>query len=96
MLAFSGCAVSTSSDVAVKKLRCEYRVNPLGIDVVKPRLSWILESDQRDQMQSAYQVLVAGSENKLKCNKGDLWNSGKVESDKSGLLLEGENVGQGW
>jgi alpha-L-rhamnosidase len=44
MLAFSGCAVSTGSDVAVKKLRCEYRVNPLGIDVVEPRLSWILES----------------------------------------------------
>jgi alpha-L-rhamnosidase len=83
MLAFSGCAVSTSSDVAVKKLRCEYRVNPLGIDVVKPRLSWILESDQRDQMQSAYQVLVAGSEEKLKRNKGDLWNSGKVESDQN-------------
>ena len=47
MLAFSGCAVPTSSDVTVKKLRCEYRVNPPGIDVVKPRLSWILESNQR-------------------------------------------------
>ncbi|MDH4239767.1 MAG: glycoside hydrolase family 78 protein [Phycisphaerae bacterium] len=83
MLAFSGCAVSTGSDVAVKKLRCEYRVNPLGIDVVEPRLSWILESNRRGQMQSAYQVLVAGSENKLKRNKGDLWNSGRVESDQS-------------
>ena len=73
MLVFSGCAVSTSSDVAVKKLRCEYRINPLGIDVVKPRLSWILESSQRGQVQNAYQVLVAGSEEKLKRNKGDLW-----------------------
>ena len=83
MLAFSGCAVSTSSDVTVKKLRCEYRVNPQGIDVVKPRLSWILESNHRGQVQNAYQVLVAGSERNLKRNKGDFWNSGKVESDQS-------------
>ena len=83
MLVFSGCAVSTDSGVTVKKLRCEYRINPLGIDVVKPRLSWILESDERGRMQRAYQILVAGSEEKLKRNKGDLWNSGKVESDRS-------------
>jgi len=83
MLAFGGCAVSTGSDVTVKKLRCEYRVNPLGIDVVKPRLSWILESSERGQKQTAYQVLAAGSEKKLSSNKGDLWNSGKVESDQS-------------
>ncbi|MHC4692950.1 MAG: glycoside hydrolase family 78 protein, partial [Planctomycetota bacterium] len=83
MLAFSGCAIPTSSDVNVNKLRCEYRVNPLGIDVVKPRLSWIMESIQRGQIQSAYQVLVAGSEKKLERNKGDIWNSGKVESDQS-------------
>jgi len=83
MLALSGCAALTGSDVAVKKLRCEYRANPLGIDVVEPRLSWILESDQRGQMQTAYQVLVASSEDNLNSNKGDLWNSGKVRSDQS-------------
>jgi len=83
MLVFSGCAVSADSSVTVKNLRCEYRVNPLGLDVVKPRLCWILESNQRGQMQSAYQILVASSEKKLKRNKGDLWNSGKVKSDQS-------------
>ena len=83
MLVFSGCAVSTDSGITVKKLRCEYCLNPLGIDVVKPRLSWILESDERGQMQRAYQILVAGSEEKLKRNKGDVWNSGKVKSDQS-------------
>jgi alpha-L-rhamnosidase len=83
ILALSGCAISTGSSVAVNKLRCEYRVNPLGIDVVEPRLSWILESDQRGQMQTAYQILVAGSEDETNNNKGDLWNSGRVESDRS-------------
>ena len=75
------------TETTVKYLRCEYRVNPLGIDVVKPRLSWILESEQRAQVQSAYQVLVASSEENLKRNKGDLWDSGKVNSDQSNQVI---------
>ena len=32
----------------VTSLRCEYLVNPLGIDAAKPRLSWKIEAgDQR-------------------------------------------------
>jgi hypothetical protein len=30
-------------------LRCEYRVNPLGIDVQRPGLSWILKADDEKQ-----------------------------------------------
>jgi alpha-L-rhamnosidase len=70
-------------------LRCEYRVNPMGIDVVKPRFSWILESVQRGQAQSAYQIIVASSEENLKASKGDLWDSGKVESDQSAHVVYG-------
>ena len=33
--------------------------NPLGIDVARPRLSWIIESQQSRRRQDAYQVLVA-------------------------------------
>ncbi len=73
--------------LTVKYLRCEYRVNPLGIDVVQPRLSWTLESQQRAQAQSAYQILVAGSEENLRQNKGDIWDSGKVESDRSNQVV---------
>ena len=75
--------VAADSGVIVKDLRCEYRSNPLGIDVAKPRLGWILESDQRDQRQTAYRILVASSEAKLKVDAGDLWDTGKVESDQS-------------
>ena len=44
------------------ELKCEYAVDPLGVEVPQPRFSWVLESDQRGQMQSAYQILVASSE----------------------------------
>jgi alpha-L-rhamnosidase len=82
-LALGGCAVFVDGGTATKELRCEYRVNPLGIDVVKPRLSWILQSSQRGQKQSAYQILVASSKERLKENDGDLWDTGKVSSDQS-------------
>ena len=64
-------------------LRCEYLVNPLGIDETKPRLSWISESVQRGQKQTAYRLLVASSRDKLDKNIGDLWDTDKVQSDRS-------------
>ena len=64
-------------------LQCEYQVDPKGVDVAQPRLGWKLESDtERGIRQSAYQVLVASSQAKLSSNDGDLWDSGKVNSDK--------------
>jgi alpha-L-rhamnosidase len=67
-------------------LRCEYRANPLGIDVARPRLSWELAARQagaRGLRQSAYRVLVASSDALLQAGKGDLWDSGRVESAQS-------------
>ena len=53
-------------------LRCEYRENPRGIDVTAPRLSWIVESSQRGQKQTAYHILVATDETTLSHDRGDL------------------------
>jgi alpha-L-rhamnosidase len=64
-------------------LRCEYEVNPLGIDEARPRLFWQLEGSARGQTQTAYQVLVASSEAELRRGVGDLWDSGKVDSEQS-------------
>jgi len=67
-------------------LRCEYLVNPLGIDVAEPRLSWTLESGRRGQMQTAYRILVASDPKLLDKETGDLWDSGKVVSDQSNQI----------
>src|SRR5262245_325953 len=67
----------------VTELRCENLRNPQGIDATKPRLSWLIKSDVRGERQTAYQVLVASSEQLLKAERGDLWDSGKVASDQS-------------
>lgn len=51
----------TSPAMATMKpteLKCEYLVNPIGIDAERPRLSWALESARRAERQTAYQVQV--------------------------------------
>lgn len=68
-------------------LRCEYRVDPLGIDVTKPRLSWRLASAERGEKQTAYQVLVATSPELLKEGSADLWDSGKTTSDDTTAIV---------
>ena len=69
--------------ILAENLKCEYLVNPLGIDVPEPRFSWTLTSSRRGQLQAAYHILVASSRDKLDQNVGDIWDSGKVDSDRS-------------
>ena len=52
------------------RLRAEYLQEPVGIDIVRPRLSWNCEDGIR---QTAYQIIA-------KVNGKTVWNSGKVES----------------
>ncbi|MCF7956595.1 MAG: glycoside hydrolase family 78 protein [Phycisphaerae bacterium] len=79
----AGIQSSGSELLRPADLRCEYMVNPLGIDVAKPRLSWLCQSGKRGQKQTAYHVLTASCREKLDENIGDLWDSGKVQSGRS-------------
>jgi alpha-L-rhamnosidase len=72
--------VSVQAALMPSNLQCEYHANPLGIDVLQPRLTWQLQSRERDQHQTAYEILVASDENSLAQNVGDLWDSGKISS----------------
>lgn len=71
------------AQVTVQNTTCEMLVNPLGIDVVRPGLSWEIISKQHDVQQKYYQVLVASTLEKLNANEGDLWNPGKLEVQQS-------------
>ena len=80
---FSAAVTVAHASVSVGDLRCEYLRNPLGIDEPRPRLSWVLTSNDRGEKQTAYEIIVASSEKNLKPGNADLWRSGKVESDQS-------------
>jgi alpha-L-rhamnosidase len=71
------------SDTRIIRPRCEYLVNPLGIDERKPRLSWQIESDRRGARQTHYRILVASSAEKLSRGQGDRWDSGRIASDQT-------------
>src|SRR3974390_1736358 len=73
-------------------LRCEYLVNPLGIDEREPRLSWnavAAKPGVRGLAQSAYQVEAPSSQTSLAAGNADLWNSGKVGSSNSAHIAYG-------
>ena len=75
-------AIATSaSATTLSDLRCEFRRDPVGLDVETPRLSWVFNSARRGERQTAYQVLAASSPKLVAKNQGDLWDSGKVLSD---------------
>lgn len=69
-----------------ESLRCEYRVDPLGIDVSSPRLSWIVTSTERSQVQTAYHVIVSSTLQNLNADKGDLWDSARIASDRTSQI----------
>ncbi|HLK03145.1 MAG TPA: family 78 glycoside hydrolase catalytic domain [Candidatus Acidoferrum sp.] len=66
-----------------EKLQCESLTSPLGVDVDHPRLSWRLRDSRYGAKQTAYQIQVASSANLLLSDKPDIWDSGKIPSDKS-------------
>jgi alpha-L-rhamnosidase len=71
-------------------LRCEYLENPLGIDADSPRLSWQSDSSERNWKQAAYEVVVASSDESLRADRADIWDSGKVDSAESvGIVYQG-------
>jgi len=78
-----GLSFSVLAKTQVVKLTCEYHKNPIGIDIEKPRFSWQLLSDEKNVMQTSYEIRVAKSQSDLSKKNKQLWNSGKVESDNS-------------
>lgn len=83
LLVLIGACQNEDIIIKVASQSCENRIDPLGIDVLYPRLSWNLESTFRNKKQSAYQILVSNSKEILSNNIGNLWDSKKINSNKS-------------
>ena len=84
LLILSGC--SRTEKILVSDLRCEYLVNPEGIDTKKPRLSWILYSESFNKYQEAYQIYISSSASKLSKDLADIWDSKKINSNNTNQI----------
>lgn len=76
-------SAKTLSKISLANLRIEYKTNPIGIDVLNPRMSWEIFSDERGVKQTAYQIQAAEVTGNLKSGKNLIWDSGKINSDQS-------------
>ncbi len=88
----TGCA--HQSGIEPTQLTCEYLKNPPVVDVPQPRLGWINRAGEgvRGQAQTAFQVRVATSPDKLETP--DLWDSGRRDSEQSFRVeYEGKALG---
>lgn len=83
----------TAAVIKPYDLRCNYHSEPIGIDQTSPMLSWKIESNVNNILQTAYQILVSSSLEKLDNGEADLWDSGKVNSSQfTGIVYSGAEL----
>ena len=80
----------SENPISISSIKCDGRINPTGIEVKNPRFSWVINSNEKDTYQSAFQIIVSDSEEILKKNVGNVWDSKVVKSDQStGVRYDG-------
>lgn len=94
VLQFVTVALLVSGSLAIisvdpYSLRANSRVAPLDVDTSTPRLSWRLKSDRRGDAQTAVQIVASSSQDFA---APDLWDSGKIESNKPFLYYGGQTL----
>ena len=82
-LAASVAAYAAAAAQKPANLKCDSMVTPIGLDTPQPQLSWQLQDDRFAARQTAYQLQVATKSELLLGGKADIWDSGRVSSDKS-------------
>ncbi len=85
LVLFLSVVFKTNAQI-VESLTCEQLLNPMGLTNKSPGLSWKIKSSVRGTKQTAYQILVADSENALKKDQGNVWNSGQIKSNQSYMV----------
>jgi len=71
------------AQIKIVDLTCDYKSNPIGIDHTQPVLNWKIQSKKYNVLQTAYQILVADNLKDLKANKGNIWDSKKINTSQS-------------
>ncbi|MBV8115281.1 MAG: family 78 glycoside hydrolase catalytic domain, partial [Silvibacterium sp.] len=94
MVVAASIAVSAAENLEKPiNLKCDALTTPIGLDTPQPQLSWQLQDDRFGAKQTAYQIEVATTSDLLLTDKADVWDSGRVTSDKSiGVAYAGPSL----
>ncbi len=91
LLSFSYFLKGQSSSLPVG-LKTDHLENPIGIDNPSPRLAWRIEDNREGARQSAYRVIVGTDSLKVVNGEGEVWDSGKINSDRQLVTYEGKDL----
>jgi alpha-L-rhamnosidase len=75
--------VPATAQLEISRLFVENKINPTGVNVLYPRLSWVLESSKRNMKQSAFDIRVSESPESLQKGIDLVFSTGKIPSDQS-------------
>ena len=91
LLIFSHFSKGESSAFPVD-LKTDHLENPVGIDNSNPRLTWKIEDSRKGAWQTAFRVIVSTDSLKAVHQEGDLWDSGKIDSDLQRITYNGDHL----
>ena len=74
---------SASARLKAVSLTCEDLTEPMAVGTLQPRFSWlnVTEENERNQRQTAFQIQVSSTMERLLLGEADLWDSGRRKSD---------------
>jgi alpha-L-rhamnosidase len=73
-------------------LKCEYLINPLGIDAQHPRLVWMLTDKQPGAVQTAYQLITGTDSVEVSSGTGNYWQTAKINSAANLVSYTGKSL----
>jgi len=91
-LGLQSCNDSHTNEISLYELKTEYLVNPIGLDVKKPRLTWKIKDQRRGAIQNAYKISMGTDSVKVAAGLGSHWNTGKVNEDDQMVVYCGKEL----
>ncbi|RYE18760.1 MAG: alpha-rhamnosidase, partial [Sphingobacteriaceae bacterium] len=84
--------VKAAAQTTVINLKCEYLVNPLGVDAPKPRFTWQMASNKKIIKQAAYRIILGTDSDRIFAGKNSIWDSGLINSDQNLVIYNGPEL----
>lgn len=78
--------LKTTAQLSISSAHCENKQDPHGVHLANIHFSWELHSKQNDQVQTAYQIVIASSKSNLASDVYDVWNTTVIKSSASQMI----------
>ena len=74
---------TVNAQLSIERTLVENRKNAVGLDTEQPRFTWIIQSNERQVLQTAYEIKVSDDPGDLENGVNLVWSTGRVESSQS-------------